>query len=156
MVSSLAGLAFCLCTYNAMDKMTVNSFWSDIKDLQSISCESAIGFESLGIITPQKFLAKTASEHERKRLASKLKVPESEILRWLKTAELAELKGMGILNANLLFSAGIEHIPALAKQEPAALHKKLLALNSRSEDMPIPREEIIRVWIREAQRRIKN
>ena len=155
-VSSLAGLTFCLCTYNAMDKMTVNSYWSDIKYLQSINREAVVVFESLGITTPHEFLAKAASEYERKGLASKLKVSEDEISRWIKLAELAELKGMGILNANLLFSAGIDHIPALAKQEPAVLHKKLLALNSPSEDMPIPREEIIRVWIREAQRRISN
>jgi len=155
-VSSLAGLAFCLCTYNAMDKYTVNSYWSAMKDLQSISHKAAVGFKSLEITTPHEFLAKAASKHERKGLASKLKVSESEILRWMKIAELAELKGMGILNANLLYTTGIEHIPALAKQEPAVLHKKLLTLNPQSEDMPIPRESIIMVWIRESQRRIRN
>ena len=139
-----------------MDNYTVNSYWSDMKDLQSISHQAAVGFESLEITTPHEFLVKAASKHERKVLASKLKVSESEILRWMKIAELAELKGMGILNANLLYSAGIEHIPALAKQEPAVLHKKLLALNPQNEDMPIPRESIIMVWIREAQRRIRN
>ena len=124
--------------------------------MQLINREAVVVFELLGITTPHEFLAKAASEYERKGLASKLKVSEDEISRWIKLAELAELKGMGILNANLLFSAGIEHIPALAKQEPAVLHKKLLALNSPSEDLSIPREEIIRVWIREAQRRISN
>jgi hypothetical protein len=155
-VSSLTGLTFCLCTYNAMDKMTVNSYWSDIKDLQSITREAVVVFKSLGITTPHKFLTKADTEHKRKGLASKFKVSEDEISRWIKLAELAELKGMGIVNVNLLYNAGIEHIPALAAQEPAVLHKKLLALNSPSEVMPLPREAIIRVWIREAQRRISN
>jgi len=156
LVSSLAGLTFCLCTYNAMDEKTVNSYWPSLKELQAISPEAAVSFASLGITTTKELLTKAGSEQGRKELALKLKLSEREIMRLLRIAELAELKGMGTLNVNLLSKLGVENIPGLAKQDPTSLYKKLLALNPQSEDLSLPREAIIGVWVREAQRRIKD
>jgi hypothetical protein len=156
LVSSLAGLTFCLCTFNAMDEKTVNSHWPDLKELQAISPEAAVGLTSAGIRTPVELLTKADSEQKRKELVLRLKVSESEVLRWLRIAELAELKRMGTLNANLLNKVGVENIPKLAKQDPAGLYKKLLALNPQSEDISLPREAIVIIWVREAKRRIKD
>lgn len=155
-VSSLAGIAFCLCTFNAMDEKTVNSYWPDLKELQMISPEVATSLASMKVKTPKALLTKAGSEQGRKKLAQELKISESVILGWAKLAELAELKGMGTLNVNLLNKVGIEHIPDLAIFDPAVLYKKLLALNLQSENIPLPREEILRVWIREARRRTNN
>jgi len=159
LASSLVVIAFCLFTFNAIDKKTVNSYFTKLRDLQTISPEVAISLASLGISTPTELLTEVGSEKRRKELALKLKVSESEIVRWIRSAELAELKGMGALNANLFNKIGIENIPDLAKQDPAVLYEKLLALKKndlQSEGLFIPREAIIRVWVREAQRRIND
>ncbi|KPJ59663.1 MAG: hypothetical protein AMJ42_01850 [Deltaproteobacteria bacterium DG_8] len=159
LASSLAAIAFCLTTFDAMDENTVNSYWSELKELQAISPEVAVSLTSLGIITPKKFLVKAGSEQGRKDLALKLMLSEHELMRLLKIAELAELKGMGITNVNMLSSMGIEQIQNLAKQDPRVLYEKLLALkknNPQIERIPIPREAIFRVWVREAQHKIND
>jgi nucleotidyltransferase/DNA polymerase involved in DNA repair len=107
-------------------------------------------------MTPKALLAKADSEQGRKELIRELKVPENEFVKLIRAAELAELKGMGTLNANLLNKAGIDHISDLAMLDPSVLYKKLLALNRQRENISLPREAIIRVWVREAQRRIND
>jgi len=159
LASSLVVIVFCLATFNAIDKKTVNSYFSTLRDLQAINPEGAASLASLGISTPTELLTEVGNEKKRKELALKLKVSESEIIRWMSSAELAELKGMGTLNANLFHKTGIENIPNLAKQDPAVLYEKLLALKKNdphSEGILIPREAIIRVWVKEAQRRIND
>lgn len=156
---SLVGIAFCLFTFNAMDEKTVNSYWPKLRDLKTISHEVAVTLASLGISTPTELLTKAGSGQEKKKLALKLKVSESEIARWMRAAELAELKGMGTQNANLLNKTGIENILDLANQDPAVLYKELLALKKtdpQGEGIIVPREAIIRVWVREAQKKARD
>jgi len=132
LISSLVCLIFCLFTFSAMDKKTVNSYWPDLKEFQIVSTDNAATLASMGITTPRALLSRTSSGRGKKELAQKIKVPESEIIRWIRTAELAELKEMGTLNANLLNKVGIENIPELAKQNPTALYKKLLTFKTVS------------------------
>ena len=153
--SSLVAISFCLCTFGAMDEKTVNSYWPDLRELQMISPEIALNLTSLGIETPKGLLAKTESEKGKKELAIKLNLSESNIAKWINLSKLAELKGMGTLNANLLNKTGIENITDLAKQNPATLYDKLLALK-KNDLQYIPREAIIRVWVREAERQVSD
>jgi predicted flap endonuclease-1-like 5' DNA nuclease len=155
---ALFGICFCLCTFKAMDEKTINSYWPDLKELQTIRPETVMSLTSLGIRTPKALLAKTKSEQGRKYLTLKLNVTENEIAKWISLAKLTELKGMGTLNANLLNKAGIGNIQDLAKQDPAMLYEKLLALekNEPQKETPIPRQAIIRVWVREARRIVRD
>lgn len=157
--SSLIAISFCLCTFKAMDEKTVNSYWPDLRELQMISPEIALDLTSLGIETPKELLAKTESEKGKKELAIKLNVFESDIAKWINLSKLAELKGMGTLNANLLNKAGIENVTDLAKQNPAILSDKLLAIKKNDPQyitFYVPREAIIRIWVREAERQVRN
>ena len=155
-LSFLVGLILCLSTFYAMDYTTVNSYWPDLRELPAIGPEVAGSLASLGIRTPKELLAKAGSEQGRRGLAHKLKVLESEVTKWVHLAELSGVKGMGTVNANLLGKAGIEKISELAHSNPAVLYKKLVSSNHLSKSTLIPREAIIRVWIREAQKRINH
>ncbi len=125
-----------------MDEKTVNSYWPDLRELQMIGPEVVLNLTSLGIGTPKELLAKTESEKGKKELVIKLNLSESNIAKWINLSKLAELKGMGTLNANLLNKTGIENITDLAKQNPATLYDKLLALK-KNDLQYIPREAII-------------
>ena len=148
------GLIFCISTFYAMDKKTVNSYWPTLEELKTISPAMVARLASRGIDTPRELLGQSATEQERVKLEQELKVAAGEIVRWKKMAELAELKGMGTAHANLLVQAGIEDIPSLAKQNPATLYRTLLTL-SREKTTPPPREAIIRIWINAADKNIK-
>jgi len=137
-----------------MDEKTVNSYWPDLRELPMISPEIALNLTSLGIETPKELLAKTESEKGKKELAIKLNVSESNIAKWIHLSKLAELKRMGTLNANLLNKAGIENVTDIAKQNPAILYDKLFAIKKNDHQYRafyIPREAIVRVWVREAR-----
>jgi hypothetical protein len=150
-LSSLVGLIFCLATFNAMDRRTVNSYWSSLAELEIVPPGITLRLESFAITTPQELLSRTGSTRERRELASLLNVSDGEIARWMKTAALAQLKGMGTVNANLLNKAGIPDIPTLAKQDPETLYGTLASL-THGETPSAPREAIIRVWVQEARR----
>src|SRR5690606_25315957 len=97
-----AGFIFCGITFNAMDAATVNSYWSTISDVESIPPDAARRLSDVGIVTPQNLLSETSSRPRREAMANLLGVPPDDLLRWIKSAELAALKGMGARNANLL------------------------------------------------------
>ena len=88
-------------------------------------------------------------------LAKELNVSEDEIVRWNNIAKLSKLKGMGSVHANILAQTGIEDIPTLATQDPSTLHSRLLNLYTGATILP-PREAVIRVWIRAANKAKKN
>jgi hypothetical protein len=149
-ITSLVGLIFCLATFNAMDTKTVNSYWPSIAELEIVPPEVTVRLEAFAIKTPQALLIRTGSTQGRRELALTLNVSDDELARWIKTAALSQLKGMGTVNANLLNKAGIEDIPGLARQDPAMLYGKLVSL-THGDTPSAPREAIIRVWVREAR-----
>jgi len=149
-ITSLVGLIFCLATFNAMDTKTVNSYWPSIAELEIVPPEVTVRLEAFAIKTPQALLIRTGSTQGRRELALTLNVSDDELARWIKTAALSQLKGMGTVNANLLNKAGIEDIPGLARQDPAMLYGKLASL-THGDTPSAPREAIIRVWVQEAR-----
>jgi len=154
-ITSLVGLIFCLATFNAMDTKTVNSYWPSIAELEIVPPEVTVRLEAFAIKTPQALLIRTGSTQGRRELALTLNVSDDELARWIKTAALSQLKGMGTVNANLLNKAGIEDIPGLARQDPAMLYGKLVSL-THGETPSAPREAIIRVWVQEARHQRDN
>ena len=149
-ITSLVGLIFCLATFNAMDTKTVNSYWPSIAELEIVPPEVTVRLEAFAIKTPQALLIRTGSTQGRRELALTLNVSDDELARWIKTAALSQLKGMGTVNANLLNKTGIEDIPDLARQDPAMLYGKLASL-THGDTPSAPREAIIRVWVQEAR-----
>ena len=152
--SSLVVIAFCLLTFNAIDEKTVNSYWPDLKELQSLPPAAVAHLSSLGVRTPKELLAKAESDEERRKLVSRLKVSDHEIAGWVHLAELACIKEMGTRNAHLLSTIGIAEISLLATSYPAALYKKLLELHQNTKGRSLPREAILSVWVRAAQHKI--
>ena len=151
----LSGIIFCGITFHAMDAATVNSYWSTISDVESIPDAAARRLGIAGIRTPRELLARVSSRPQREALANMIGAPAAEVERWINAAELAELKGMGARNANLLISAGIQDRAGLGRQDPAQLHENLLNHHRNAAGMPLfpPRPAMVRVWIREAQRK---
>jgi hypothetical protein len=155
MLTAAAGIIFCGGTFHAMDATTVNSYWSTMSDLESIPDAAARRLVAAGIRTPRDFLVRVSSRAQRETLANMIGAPAAEVERWINAAELAELKGMGARNANLLMSAGIQDMAGLARQDPAQLHESLLRHHriAAGKPLPLPRPAVLRIWIREAQKK---
>ena len=154
MLTIIGGIFFCAVTFHAMDSKTVNSYWSSVSDLQGIPPAAADSLAASGIRTPGALLAVSSSPADREGLAQRLSVSAADIESWRHYAQLSELKGMGARNANMLIQAGIKDRSALAAQDPAALHARLVrdyAVSDGNEPFP-PRTAILRIWIREARK----
>jgi hypothetical protein len=151
----MGGIFFCAIIFHAMDRVTVHSYWSSLSDLNSIPPAAALRLSSAGIRTPRDLLARIFSRPQREALANMIGVPSEELECWTKAAEFAELKGMGAPNANLLMSAGIQDMAGLARQDPVQLHENLLRYyrNAPGKPLPPPRPAVLRIWVREAQKR---
>lgn len=152
--SALGGVLLCLATFNAMDTQTVNSYWPSLGDLEIVPPQMEARLEACGIKTPRALLTRAGNARDRRELAELLTIPVGELEQWMKTAALSEVKGMGTVNANLLNRAGVEDIPALAREDPAALYAQLVSL-ANGAPPPALREAIVRVWVKEARHRLK-
>jgi hypothetical protein len=136
-----------------MDRITVNSYWPALDDLQVIGSKNATRLSSRGIKTPRDLLRVIADDQGHTSLLQTFEISENALYRWMEVAELAGLKGMGTRNADLLTTAGIHSVRDLSEQDSKILYDRLCALG-KSKHQRAPREEIVRVWIREAQRRM--
>jgi hypothetical protein len=154
MLTVLAGILFCGLIFHAMDTRTALSYWATISDLKSIPTDAARRLSIAGIHTPRMLLARVSSRPQRDAMANILGAAAEDLERWIASAELAELKGMGAQNANLLMSAGIPDVASLAGLDPLHLHERLLRYYRIAPGMPLPppRPAMVRVWIREANK----
>ena len=65
------------------------------------------------------------------------------------------LKGIGMENYRLLRAAGVKAIPELARQDPELLTQRLRALSGTLSVHPTPHPAIVRLWVREARKKVK-
>ena len=71
------------------------------------------------------------------------------------TQSLITLKGMGVENYHLLRETGVDDIPGLARQDPGMFIQRLRATSPPHRAHQIPDPAIVRLWVREAQQKLK-
>jgi predicted flap endonuclease-1-like 5' DNA nuclease len=107
---------------------------------------------SKGLRTNEDLLAMTATDTDRKKLASELDTDESTIMELARRADLARIKGIGNLYAQLLGRAHVDRTQDLAKKEIDELYKTLGELNRAYRiARRIPKKENVSEWIEAAR-----
>jgi predicted RecB family nuclease len=86
-------------------------------------------------------------------LALRLLIPRELLIRWIEKARLVQLKGLGVENLRVLEGVGIDSVSALAKQHPEILYDKIEQV---SRDRVPPRKAKMRIWVREARKKVRN
>ena len=81
--------------------------------------------------------------------------PQAEAEQLIREAEIITLKGIGVENYRLLRAAGVKAIPELARQDPELLTQRLRALSGTPSVHPSPHPAIVRLWVREARKKVK-
>jgi hypothetical protein len=141
--------SFYVLLFQAIDRHTVDSFYPRLSDAYWIEPRYLRELPRVGIASLEDLVKKTADRTDRDELALRLFVPKEEFVVWVEKARLARLKGLGLENLRLLEEAGISSVPALARETPDRLRKKLVTLFP---NRATPRLAKIRIWIREAQK----
>lgn len=146
-------VSFYVLIFKAIDSKTVDSFYPRLKDAYWIDPGHRKELPRVGISTLDDLLLKTKQKKERDELALRLLIPKEELNHWAEKARLAQLKGVGIENLKLLEGAGVHSISALADEDPEKFYEKIKEANPGRETL---RKSKIRIWIREAQNKVRS
>jgi len=145
--------SFSVLIFRAIDSNTVDSYYPRLKDAYWIEPQVRMELPKVGITTLDDLLSKTREKKERDELALRLLIPKELLIQWVEKAKLVQLKGLGVENLLLLEMVDIHSISALAKEDPEKLYQKIEQV-SRGRNPP--QKAQIRIWVREAQKKVRS
>jgi hypothetical protein len=145
--------SFSVLIFRAIDSNTVDSYYPRLKDAYWIEPQVRMELPKVGITTLDDLLSKTREKKERDELALRLLIPKELLIQWVENAKLVQLKGLGVENLLLLEMVDIHSISALAKEDPEKLYEKIEEV---SRGRNLPQKAQIRIWVREAQKKVRS
>ncbi|GAA4446076.1 hypothetical protein GCM10023189_00820 [Nibrella saemangeumensis] len=101
-----------------------------VAELKGITEAILASLKAQGIDNSAELLEAGKTTKGRKTLAETAGVPTSDILELVNRADLARVKGVGRVYADLLEEAGVDTVKELARRSPANLHAKIEEINS--------------------------
>lgn len=140
---------FCLFCFAGIDRSTVVSYIPLVRDLPGVQVALKGRLQEAGMERVQDLLRKGIPG----LVSIGISLPEAEGL--IQTAEMITLKGMGAENYHLLRETGVQDIPELARQDPKMLNQRLRTISHPSRAHRIPDPAIVRLWVREARKKVK-
>jgi hypothetical protein len=152
-LTTLFIISFSVLIFRAIDLKTVDSYEPRLKDAYWIEPKYRDLLPKVGIGNLEDLVLKTHEKKEREELALRLLIPKEELIRWVEYAMLAQLKGLGIENLRLLEEVGIHSVTVLAGEDPDRLYEKMLQFRRIKPNL---RKAKIRIWIREAQKKVRS
>ena len=145
--------SFSVLIFRAIDVKTVDSYYPRLKDAYWIDPQYRKELPKVGIANLDDLILKTKEKKERDELALRLLIPKELLVQWVERAHLAQLKGLGVENLSILEKADIHSVSALAAEDPEKLYEKIERV---SQTRMRPRKAKIRIWVREAQKKVKS
>ncbi|GAA4402163.1 hypothetical protein GCM10023187_17090 [Nibrella viscosa] len=101
-----------------------------VAELKGITEAILASLKSQGIDNSEELLEAGKTTKGRKALAEAAGVPTSDILELVNRADLARIKGVGRVYADLLEEAGVDTVKELARRSPVNLYAKIEEVNS--------------------------
>jgi predicted flap endonuclease-1-like 5' DNA nuclease len=123
-----------------------------VSKLRGISLDVRNRLKRQGISYTHQLLREAGSAEQRGRLAARGRIDEVALTRLVRRADLARIKGIGAIFADMLEMIGVDQVATLAEQAPAELHPRLYELNAAerlARRAPTPEE--VRDWIAQAR-----
>jgi predicted flap endonuclease-1-like 5' DNA nuclease len=123
-----------------------------VSKLRGISLDIRNRLKRQGISYTHQLLREAGSSEQRGRLAARGRIDEVALARLVRRADLARVKGIGAIFADMLELVGVDEVATLAEQEPADLRRRLYELNADqrlARRAPTPDE--VQDWITQAQ-----
>ena len=101
-----------------------------VSKLRGISLEVRRKLKRQGISYTHQLLREAGSTEQRRRLAERSRIDEVALLRLVRRADLARVKGVGAIFADMLEMIGVDQVATLAEQDPLDLRARLYQLNA--------------------------
>ena len=123
-----------------------------VSKLRGISLEVRRKLKRQGISYTHQLLREAGSTEQRRSLAERSGIEEMALLRLVRRADLARVKGVGAIFADMLEMIGVEQVAALAEQDPLDLRARLFQLNTRERlARRAPTVDEVQQWISQAR-----
>ena len=117
-----------------------------------ICTQNAAKLNELGIVTTQDLLRYGKTVKRRARLAQKLGVTRSKMLKWVHSADLARVRGVGDDYVTMLHRANVHTLDDLAQQDAERLVDQFVSLNRMYHVVKrVPAPKSVSGWISSAQ-----
>ena len=123
-----------------------------VSKLRGISLDVRRKLKRQGISYTHQLLREAGSAEQRRRLAERSRIDEVTLVRLVRRADLARVKGVGAIFADMLEMIGVDEVATLAKQDPLDLRARLYQLNTAerlARRAPTPEE--VQQWIAQAR-----
>jgi hypothetical protein len=145
--------SFSILIFRAIDSNTVDSYYPRLEDAYWIDPQYRRELPKVGISTFDDLFSKTSEKKELDELALRLLIPKESLIQWVEKARMVQLKGLGVENLRVLEGVGIDSISQLAREHPEVLYDKIEQVSR--EGAP-PQKAKIRIWVREAQKKVRS
>ncbi len=123
-----------------------------IEDVEGIGPAIGEKLRAAGIKDTDGLLEACCTPKQRKELAEKTGLAESQVLKFANMVDLYRVKGIGSEYAELLEAAGVDTVPELAKRNAANLTKAMAEANEKQSLVRrLPAESEVARWIEEAK-----
>jgi predicted flap endonuclease-1-like 5' DNA nuclease len=121
-------------------------------EIKGITPELRAKLKGEGIDNAEELLKAGATEKGRNGLAKELAVDGKAVLEWVNRADLARVKGIGGVYADLLEEAGVDTIKELATRVPANLAAKIGEINDKKKlTARPPTAQMVEEWVAQAK-----
>ena len=123
-----------------------------VSKLRGISHDVRIKLKRQGVSYTHQLLREAGTASRCRRLAMRSGIDEATLTRLVRRADLARIKGIGAIFADMLEMIGIDQVALLAEQDPGQLRARLHALNAAerlARRSPTPDE--VEQWIAQAR-----
>ncbi len=123
-----------------------------VSKLRGISLDVRRKLKRQGISYTHQLLREAGSTEQRRRLAERSRIDELALLRLVRRADLARVKGVGAIFADMLEMIGVDQVATLAKQDPLDLRARLYQLNAAERlARRAPTADEVEQWIAQAR-----
>jgi hypothetical protein len=147
-VTAAVGVAFAVFVLGGMERYTISSTSPTLVEVPGLPPSVAFRLRAAGE-SPFQLAQKPASE-----LARETGTRVEEAARWIESARLVTLRGIGTANARRLAKIGVTDVATLAIQDPDTLASRLNA-TSPGEPRPLrPTPAETRIWVAAALRAV--
>jgi predicted flap endonuclease-1-like 5' DNA nuclease len=123
-----------------------------VSKLRGISLDVRIKLKRQGVSYTHQLLREAGSIERCRGLAARSGIDEATLTRLVRRADLARIKGIGAIFADMLEMIGVDQVAVLAGQDSRDLHARLHELNSAerlARRSPTPDE--VQQWIAQAR-----
>jgi predicted flap endonuclease-1-like 5' DNA nuclease len=123
-----------------------------VSKLRGISLDVRMKLKRQGVSYTHQLLREAGSAERCRRLAARSGIDEATLTRLVRRADLARIKGIGAIFADMLEMIGVDQVAVLAGQDSGDLHTRLHELNAAerlARRSPTPDE--VQQWIAQAR-----